>query len=472
MNKHRAIARQTAKAKDRTVSPSLLKRIQPDAAGIDCGATSHYVAVAAERDPEPVREFRTSTSGLHALADWLVKCGIKTVAMKSTGVYWIALHEILEERGLEVVLVNARHVHNVRGRKTDVQDCQWLQELHSVGLLHASFRPAGEIVTLRSYVRHRQTLVEGTATCIHRMQKALTQMNLKLHNVLSDITGVTGMAIVRDIVVGVHDPYKLVAHRHGGCKASEPEIIAALTGNYRAEHLFALHQNFEAFEFYQRQITDCDQAIEAHLTKLAQTRQLPTLQLPAARPRCKPSKNEPRVELREPLHRITGGADLSQIDGIGPYGALQLIAEIGTDMSRWRTEKHFTGWLTLAPNNKISGNRLLSSKTQPSANRAAAVLRRAAMSLTRSSTALGAYYRRLAYRLGQPKAITATARKLAILVYRVLSGDLTYKDPGASAYLELHRTRLINALRRRAKELGLSLINLETGEVLDHALVP
>jgi transposase len=396
MNKRRAISRQTAKAKDRTVSPGLLKRIQPDAAGIDCGATSHYVAVAAERDPEPVREFRTSTGGLHALADWLVKCGIKTVAMESTGVYWIPVHEILEERGLEVVLVNARHVHNVRGRKTDVQDCQWLQELHSVGLLHASFRPAGEIVVLRSYVRHRQTLVEGIATCIHRMQKALTQMNLKLHHVLSDITGVTGLAIVQDIVAGVRDPLKLAAHRHGGCKASEQEIIAALTGNYRAEHLFALRQNFEAFEFYQRQITDCDQAIEAHLTNLAQTRQPPTPELPAARPRCKPSKNEPRVELREPLHRITGGADLSQIDGIGPYGASQLIAEIGTDMSRWRTEKHFTGWLTLAPNNKISGNRLLSSKTQPSANRAATVLRRAAMSLTRSSSALGAYYRRLA----------------------------------------------------------------------------
>jgi len=472
MNKRRAISRQTAKAKDRTVSPGLLKRIQPDAAGIDCGATSHYVAVAEERDPEPVREFRTSTGGLHALADWLVKCGIKTVAMESTGVYWIPVHEILEERGLEVVLVNARHVHNVRGRKTDVQDCQWLQELHSVGLLHASFRPAGEIVVLRSYVRHRQILVEATATCIHRMQKALTQMNLKLHHVLSDITGVTGLAIVRDILAGVRDPLKLAAHRHGGCKASEQEIIAALTGNYRAEHLFALRQNFEAFEFYQRQIADCDQAIEAQLTNLAQTRQPPAPQLPAARPRCKPSKNEPRVELREPLHRITGGADLSQIDGIGPYGALQLIAEIGTDMSRWRTEKHFTGWLTLAPNNKISGKRLLSSKTQPSANRAAAVLRRAAMSLTRSSTALGAYYRRLAGRLGQPKAITATARKLAVLVYRVLRGDLTYCDPGANAYLELHRTRIINALRRRAKEVGLSLINLETGEVLDHALVP
>jgi len=297
-------------------------------------------------------------------------------------------------------------------------------------------------------------------------------MNLKLHHVLSDITGVTGLAIVRDILAGVRDPLKLASHRHGGCKASELEITAALTGNYRPEHLVALRQNFETFEFYQRQIAECDKAIETQLTQLAQHHQPPVQELPKARSRCKFRRNEPRVELRAPLHRISGGADLSQIDGIGPYGALQLIAEIGTDMSRWPSAKHFTAWLTLAPNNKISGKRLLSSKTQPSANRAAAVLRRAAMSLTRSATALGAYYRRLAYRLGQPKAITATARKLAILVYRLLRGELTYQDPGADAYLELHRTRLINSLRRRAKELGLSLISLETGEVLNHAVAP
>jgi transposase len=472
MKPKRPIVPRQSRTKQRAVSPGLLKRIQPDAAGLDCGAASHYVAVPADRDPEPVREFATSTGGLHALADWLVKCGIKTVAMESTGVYWIPLHEILEERGLEVVLVNAHHVHNVRGRKSEVQDCQWRQELHSVGLLQASFRPAGEIVVLRSYVRHRQTLVEATATCIHRMQKALTQMNLKLHHVLSDITGVTGLAIVRDILAGVRDPLKLASHRHGGCKASELEITAALTGNYRPEHLFALRQNFETFEFYQRQIAECDKALETQLTQLAQHHQPPVQELPKARSRGKFRRNEPQVELRAPRHRISGGADLSQLDGIGPYGALQLIAEIGTDMSRWPSAKHFTAWLTLAPNNKLSGKRLLSSKTQPSANRAAAVRRRGAMSLTRSATALGAYYRRLAYRLGQPKAITATARKLAILVYRLLRGELTYQDPGADAYLELHRTRLINSLRRRAKELGLSLISLETGEVLNHAVAP
>ena len=474
MKDHRTApaSRQALRAKRRALSPAMLERIQPDAAGIDCSATSHHVAVPADRDPQPVREFSTFTTDLHHLADWLVQCGIKTVALESTGVYWIAVHEVLEARGLEVVLVNARHVHNVRGRKTDVKDCQWLQELHSVGLLRASFRPTAEIVTLRSYMRHRQTLIEAGATCIHRMQKALTQMNLQLHHVLSDLTGVTGIAIVRDILAGVRDPYALAVHRNRRCKASTQEIAAALTGHYRAEHLFVLRQNFEAFQFHQRQIADCDTAIEAQLASLAQTRPPTSSELPAARARCKPSKNEPRLELRAPLHRITGGADLSQLDGIGPYGALQLIAEIGTDMSRWATEKHFTAWLTLAPNNKISGGRLLSSKTQPSANRAAAVLRRAAMSLTRSATALGAYYRRMAYRLGQPKAITATARKLAVRVYRVLRGDIVYHDPGATAYDQLYRTRLINSLRRRAKDFGLSLINLETGEVLDHALVP
>jgi len=460
---------QAAATKRRAWSP-LLKRIQPDAAGIDCGATSHYVAVPEDRDPQPVRAFSTFTADLHRLADWLVQCGIKTVAMESTGVYWIPVHEVLEARGLEVVLVNAHHVRNVRGRKSDIQDCQWIQELHSVGLLHASFRPAGVIVALRSYVRHRQTLIEAAATCIHRMQKALTQMNLKLHHVLSDLTGVTGLAIVRDILAGVRDPHLLAAHRHGGCKASAAEIAEALTGNYRAEHLFALRQNFEAFEFYQRQLADCDKAIEFQLSSLAESCQPPAHELPAARPRCKPSKNEPRVELRAPLHRISGGSDLSQIDGIGPYGALQLIAEIGTDMSRWRTEKHFTAWLTLAPNNKISGGRLLSSKTQPSANRAAAVLRRAAMSLTRSATALGAYYRRLAYRLGQPKAITATARKLAVLVYRVLSGNFLYQDPGATAYYQLNRARQLNSLRKRAKFFGFDLVDHATGEVLVNAV--
>ena len=464
--------RKLSNKKRRHLAPALLERIQPDAAGIDCGATSHFVAVPRDRDPQPVREFRTFTADLKRLADWLVKCRVKTVAIESTGVYWIPVYEILEERGLEVVLVNARDVHNVRGRKSDVADCEWLQELHSVGLLRPSFRPAAEIVALRAYVRHRQSLIEAAATAIQRMQKALTQMNVQLHHVLSDLTGVTGLAIVRDILAGVRDPQALAAHRDRRCQASEQEIAGALTGNYRAEHLFVLGQNFAAYQFNQRQMADCDSAIEAQLADLARKRQAPKTALPAARRRSRPSKNEPRLELRSPLHRITGGADLSQINAIGPYGALQIIAEIGTDMSRWPTAKNFASWTTLAPNNKVSGGRLLSSRTQPSANRVAAILRRAAMSASRSNTALGAFYRRLAYRVGQAKAITATARKLAVLVYRVLRGDITYHDPGAAAYQDRHRTRVLGNLSQRARRLGFALVNIQTGQVLDQTALP
>jgi transposase len=388
--------------------PSLLERIQPDAAGIDCGQNSHFVAVPSDRDPQPVREFRTFTGELYRLADWLSQCGIKTVAMESTGVYWIPAYEILEERGFEVVLVNARDVHNVRGRKSDVSDCEWLQELHSVGLLRASFRPAASIVPLRSYLRQRETLVEEAATRILRMQKALTQMNLKLHTVLTDLTGTTGLKIVRSILGGERNSELLAAHRDYRCKAPKAELVASLTGNYRVEHLFALKQNFAAYEFLLQQIAECDTEIEALLTTLAAQLPPPSNPLPDAR-RKRVSKHAPSFDIRTPLHQLTGGADLSQIDAIGPQAALQLVAEIGTDMRRWKSDKHFTSWLALAPNNKVSGGRLLSSRTPPSANRAAAILRRCAMSLTRTRTALGAFYRRLALRIGKPKAITATA---------------------------------------------------------------
>lgn len=428
--------------------PSLLERIHLDAAGIDCGSETHYVAVAPERDPEPVRSFRTFTTDLHRLADWLEACGIKTVAMESTGVYWIPVFEILEQRGLEVVLVNSRHVKNVPGRKSDVLDCQWIQELHSVGLLRGSFRPTAEIVSLRAYLRHREKLVQGAASHIQRMQKILVQMNLQLHNVISDITGVTGMRILRDIIAGVTDPMALATHRDYRCRASEEEIAASLTGNYRTEHLFMLRQHLELFDTFQRQIQTCDAEIESRLHELAAKLSKPKTPLPSPRRKGRLCDNEPRFEIRDPLYRLTG-ADLTQIDAIGPYTALKLIAEIGTDMTRWPTHKHFTSWLTLAPKNKTSGTRLISSRTQPSANRAATILRMCAMVVGRTATALGAYYRRIAYRIGKPKAITATARKLAILVYSVLKRDLDYNDPGAQAYEEHHRARTLCNLRKR-----------------------
>lgn len=446
--------------------PSLLERINHNAAGIDCGSAEHYVAVPVDRDPESVRRFKTFTADLHRLADWLVSCRIETVAMEATGVYWIPIYEILVACGIEVFLVNARHVKNVPGRKSDVTDCEWLRELHSVGLLRGSFRPDQEIVALRSYLRHRETLVQNASTAITRMQKALVQMNLQLHVVIRDIMGMTGLRIIRDIVNGRTDPSHLAKHRDAHCKASEADIAAALTGHYRPEHVFALKQNLEIFDAFQRQIEACDVQIEACLAELAAKAPPPSVPPPSRRSRRYRRSNEPQFDVRTMLHRLAN-TDLSQLDGIGPYTALRLISEIGTDMSRWPSDRHFTSWLTLAPNNKVSGGRLLSSRTQPSANRAAAILRLAAMSLARTQTALGAFYRRLAYRIGKPKAVTATARKLAVLVYRSLKGNFVYEDPGAAAYDLHHRDSVIRRLRQRAAALGLTLVNDQTGEILD-----
>ncbi|MBM4438551.1 MAG: IS110 family transposase [Actinobacteria bacterium] len=440
--------------------------MNPDVAGIDCGAAEHYVAVPADRDPQPVQSFKTFTTDLQWLADWLTACRVTSVAMEATGVYWIPIYEILEARGLQVLLVNARHLKNVPGRKSDVSDAEWIRELHSVGLLRGSFRPTDTIVALRAYLRHRQTLIESAGTYIQRMQKALVQMNLQLPLVVSDITGVTGLRILRDIVAGHRDPHHLAEHRDHRCRASKADIIAALTGHYRPEHLFVLQQNLELFDACQTQLTACDRAIEAQLQTLTAATVPPATAVPPPRVTKKPRDNEPRFEIRTPLHQVTGGIDLTQIDGITSYTALKLISEIGTDMTRWPTEKHFTSWLTLAPKNKISGGRLLSSRTQPSANRAAAILRMSVMSLNRTQTALGAFYRRLAARIGKPQAITATARKLAILVYRALKGTLVYRDPGADAYDAQQRTRMIRYLRQRAASLGFDLVNCQTGEVL------
>jgi len=445
--------------------PALLKRMQPHAAGIDCGSEEHYVAVPFDDDPEPVRSFRTFTADLHRLAAWLESCQIETVAMESTGVYWIPIYEILEEHGFQVLLVNARHVKNVPGRKSDVLDCQWIQELHSVGLLRGSFRPDAKITALRAYLRHRDKLIQTASSHVQRMQKALIQMNLLLHNVVSSITGVTGMRILRDIVAGVTDPVALAAHRDRRCRASKKDIAASLTGNYRAEHLFVLRQNLELYDMFQRQIHKCDEESEALLLTLAADEDDPAAPVPAPRTKRKPRDNEPRFDIRTPLYRLAG-ADVTQVHTIGPYTALRIIAEIGTDMTRWPTEKHFTSWLTLAPKNKISGGRLLSSRTQPSANKAAAIFRMCAMVAGHTSTALGAYYRRLAYRVGKPKAITATARKIAVLVYRVLKGDLDYRDPGADAYEAHYRSRTLKSLRKRVRQLGFDLVDHETGELL------
>jgi transposase len=445
-------------------SPSLLKRINPDAAGVDCGSVEHYVAIPPGRAEVSVRCFKTFTAELHRLADWLVTSGITTVAMEATGVYWLPLYEILEARGLEVVLVNARHVKNVPGRKSDVSDCEWLQELHTVGLLRGSFRPAAQIATLRSYLRHRESLVRNAVMVMNRIEKALLQMNLQLHLVISDLAGATGLRILRDIVSGERDPQRLATHRDIRCKASEDEIVAALTGHYRTEHVFALQQNLELFDVCQQQMQACDHEIEKVLRELASQSSALATPLPPRRTKSR-TKNEPRFDMRAPLHQITG-IDLAQIDAIAPYTALRLIAEIGTDMSRWPTQHHFTSWLTLAPRNRISGGRLLGSATKPAPNRAAMIFRLAAVSVGRTQTALGAFYRRLAYRIGRAKAVTATARKVAILVYRCLKGDIVYRDPGEAMYDARYRASTIRRLRQRAEALGLTLVDPTNNDTL------
>ena len=447
----------------------LLEKIHLNAAGIDIGSGSHWVAVPEDRDEQPVREFRSFTHELIELAVWLEACGIDTVAMESTGVYWVPLYEILEERGIEVLLVNARHVKNVPGRKSDVFDCQWIQQLHTFGLLRGSFRPNAEITAIRTLVRHRDKLVEEAAACIQRMQKALTLMNLQLHKVISDVTGVTGMLILRDIVAGETDPTVLARHRNPRCKASEEEIAASLTGHYRDEHLFVLRQQLEVYDFYQEKIHCCDEQIEIRIHALEAPCESPARELPAPRrpsPKRKPQDNAPSFEIRSPLFKLSGGVDLTELPGIGPYGALKLISEIGLDMHCWPTEHHFTSWLTLAPSNKISGGKLLSSRTQPSANRAAKILRIAAMALHRSDHALGAFYRRLAARTDKPKAITATARKLAILVYRMLKYKMPYHEPSAAEYDKRQHTRILRGLRKRAKSIGFDLVDASTGLVI------
>jgi len=433
------------------------------AAGIDVGSTFHVVAVPPGVVDEAVRTFRSFTGELRELSAWLKSCGITTVAMESTGVYWIPVFEILEETGFEVLLVNASHAKNVAGRKTDVNDAQWIQRLHEHGLLRGSFRPRDEVVALRAYLRHRERLSQYAASHIQHMQKALMQMNVQLHHAVSDITGKTGMTIIRSIITGEHNPKHLAVHRDKRCKASVATIEAALAGNYRPEHVFALKQSVELWDSYRERIQDCDEQIEAVLAGLAAAADAPAEPIPAPRVRYR-STNAPRFDMRTGLYALVG-VDLSQIHGFGPFTALRLIAECGDDMTRWPSAKHFTSWLTLAPGNKISGGKLLKSKTRRSSNRATALLRQAAVSVGRTQTALGAFYRRLAARVGKAKAVTATARKLAVLFYNALRYGRDYVDPGQDYYEERYRQRVLRNLQRRAASMGFELTQSETGEV-------
>jgi transposase len=427
--------------------PKHLVHLNTCAAGIDVGSKSHFVAVPEGVDPEPVREFSTFTDDLERLADWLISCGVTTVAMESTGIYWIPVFEILESRGLEVKLVNARHVKNVPGRKSDVLDCQWLQQLHTYGLLRGAFRPSDQVVALRAYVRQRATLVKVSGSHIQHMQKAMSQMNLQLHNVVTDITGVTGMRIIKSIVAGERDPHKLAAFRDKRCKNDVQTIARSLRGNYRPEHLFSLQQAVELYDFYLSKIDECDRQI------------LQQLRLFDGKDSEENSggNGKPPVTVAEALMRMSG-VDLTTIDGIETASALKIIAEVGIDMSRWKSDKHFASWMALSPGAKISGGKVLSSATKKIANRAAQAFRLAAYGLARSKSALGAYFRRQKARLGAPKAITATAHKLARLVYAMLKNGTSYVDVGQDYYEERYQARVLQNLKRKAKHLGFELI--------------
>ena len=434
-----------------------LEVVHPHAAGIDVGNGAHYVAVRPDRDPEPVRRFECFTADLHRLADWLQSCGVKTVAMQSTGVYWIPLYEILEERGFEVYLVNARHTKNLPGRKSDVQESQWLLKLHTYGLLNNSFQPPSEIRVLRTYWRQRGEHVHGAATCIQRMQKALTQMNVQLANVISDLSGLTGQTIVRAIVAGERDPRKLAELSDPRIHASREEIAKSLEGNWRPELLFVLQQEVEMYDTYQRRIAECDQQLQKHLASFADTVPPQPPKEKPKRKKAKPAKNAPRFDLSSELQRITG-VDLTRIDGIDVMVAQTLVSEVGLDMSRWKTEAHFASWLGLCPDNRISGDKVLGQRHaacgQPRRHGTADGRHHPACA---ASTYLGAQYRRLRTKLGAPKAITAMAHRLARLVYRMLKYGQQYVDKGAEYYEQRYRQQQIELLRKKAAKLGLQI---------------
>ena len=443
--------------------------VHPNAAGIDVGNSVHYVAVRPDRDPDPVRRFECFTADLHRLADWLQQCGVTTVALQSTGVYWLPLYDILDARGLEVYLVNARHTKNLPGRKTDVQESQWLLKLHTYGLLRNSFYPSADIRVVRTYWRQRADHVCAVSTCIQRMQKALTQMNIQLANVISDLSGWTGMRIVRAMLAGERDPQALAALSHPGIHANRATIAKSLEGTWRVDLLFVLQQEVTTYDAYLQRIAECDQALEQHLGRLADkvsdNGELPLASAAAHRQahtkrRRRAGSHTPQFNLGRELQRISG-VDLTRIDGIDVSVSQTVISEVGLDMSRWQDEHHFASWLGLCPDNRITGGKVIRRGTRRVVNRAATALRIAATTLLRSQSYLGAQYRRFRSKLGAPKAITAMAHKLAVLVYRMLRWGHEYVDKGLEYYEERHREQQVQLLKKRAAKLGLQIVEPE-----------
>lgn len=427
------------KEKPKKLSVRGLERVNLNAAGIDIGSKENYVAIPEGRDTESVRKFGTFTRDNKKLCKWLKKNKIDTVAMESTGVYWIPLYEYLESKRLKVLLVNPRHIKNVQGRKTDVLDCQWLQQLHTYGLLNGAFRPIENMCILRSLLRQRKNLVRKMTKEVNQMGKALIQMNIKLHNVISTLTGDTGLKIIKAIVSGQKDPKKLAAFRDKRCRKSKEEIEKSLEGNYRTEHLFVLSQSLEAYEFYNEQLIACDKKIKEHLEF---------------------QDKEGGGSNQSMKNLLSGvvGVDLTKIEGISETTALTIISEVGLDMSKFPTVKHFASWLGLCTQESKSGGKILKNKTQKKPNRAAEALRIAASTLHKSESALGAFFRRIKSRRGAPKAITATAHKIARYIYAMLSKGEEYVSVKIEEYENNYREQVLKNLQRKARSFGYSLV--------------
>jgi transposase len=436
--------------------------IRPETAGIDIGATQIYVAIAPDRDPEPVRMFGTFTRDLRAIADWLRATGVKSVAMESTGVYWIPLYQYLESCGFEVVLVNAHHIKNVPGRKTDVRDAAWIQLLHSVGLLSGSFRPAVEICAIRALVRHRQNLVEWSSQAILWMQKALTQMNLQLHNVIDDITGASGMRILRAVVKGERDREVLASLCDKGIRASREVIINSLEGDYRSEFLFILEQTLQQYEDLQKRIGACEAEAARLMDELPEKVDLKEKPLPAARIRVKRRASQPAAvpNLREKQYRVLG-VDLTTAPCLHTTTVEVFLSEVGPDLSKFKNASHFANWMGLPPNNRVTGGKRLSSKSRKVKSRMATALRVAAQSAARSENAIGDFYRRMKSKIGPEQAITATAHKLARIIYHMVTTGEAYDESVFAKAQQKFRRNQESKLRANAKRLGFKLIPLE-----------
>ncbi len=445
----------------------MLPLLHPDAAGIDIGATEIYVAVPTERDHEPVRAFQTFTDELMKLADWLQACHIRTVAMESTGVYWIPLMQILESRGLEVYLVNARYAKNVPGRKTDVSDCQWLQYLHSVGLLKASFRPEANVCAIRTLLRHREGLVGLASQHVQHMQKAFDQMNLQLHHVISDLTGTTGMAIIDAILGGERDGENLARLCDPRIRASKDVIIKSLVGDYRPEHLFTLRQSVNLYRHYLNEIADCESELQRFLKRIESKANLVEQPLPPAKDsvrKCKVMQPAKAMSLREECYRVLG-VDLTTVPGLSVLHVQTIVAEAGPNLSKFKSAAAFSSWLGLCPDNDISGGKVLRTRTRRVKNRLASALRMAAQSLQGSESALGGFYRRMRTKLGAPKAITATAHKLARMIYHLITTRKPY-DESLFANLEAsYRQRTASRLKSQAKAFGFALVPINPADL-------